>query len=125
MHCWDWPRTIGFPSARGSGLKPPIGAQLPANPRPIEWRSSRWRRSAPHRRSSRFGIESIMTASKQNNAATLDPACGNAPPQFNRRALFVIGGAAVAGTVGYPLLRRMLAKRGTAFVARGQKYDGP
>jgi uncharacterized protein (DUF362 family) len=47
------------------------------------------------------------------------------PLRFNRRALVLGGGAAVAGLLGYPLLRRAFAKRGTAFVARGQSYDGP
>src|SRR5947209_19865586 len=45
--------------------------------------------------------------------------------RFNRRALLMGGGAAVAGLIGYPLLRRAFAARGTAFVARGQSYDGP
>jgi uncharacterized protein (DUF362 family) len=44
--------------------------------------------------------------------------------RFNRRAL-LLSGATIAGLLGFPLLRRAFAKRGTAFVARGQSYDGP
>ncbi|HEV3417637.1 MAG TPA: hypothetical protein VG056_12510, partial [Pirellulales bacterium] len=53
-------------------------------------------------------------------------ADGKLPPRaFNRRALLLGGGAAVAGLVGLPYLRRALAKKETAFIARGQRYDGP
>lgn len=66
-----------------------------------------------------------MKAITQDNQPTGNRARSNSPPRFNRRALFLGGGAAAAGLLGYPLLRRAIAKRGTAFVARGQRYDGP
>ncbi len=66
-----------------------------------------------------------MKAIIQDNQATGNRAQSNSPPRFNRRALFLGGGTAAAGLLGYPLLRRALAIRGTAFVARGQRYDGP
>lgn len=46
------------------------------------------------------------------------------PVRFNRRLLFTGGGAALVGVLGYRLVRRAVAMRGTAFVARGQRYDG-
>jgi uncharacterized protein (DUF362 family) len=44
---------------------------------------------------------------------------------MNRRAWLVGCGAGVAGYAGLRILRRAWAKTGTAFVARGQWYDGP
>ncbi len=44
---------------------------------------------------------------------------------MDRRALLVGSGVALAGLVGYPIVRRALALRSAAFVARGQRYDGP
>jgi hypothetical protein len=66
-----------------------------------------------------------MNATPQSTLA--DSNCASSAPQrrFNRRSLFIGGGAAAAGLLGYPVLRRALAKRGTAFIARGQRYDGP
>jgi uncharacterized protein (DUF362 family) len=66
-----------------------------------------------------------MTATHEKNQPTFDRADDRAQPRFSRRALFLGGGAAAAGVLGYPLVRRALAKRGTAFIARGQRYDGP
>ena len=67
-------------------------------------------------------------SSTDNQTQTVPHAARNGDPpplQFNRRALLIGGGAAIAGLLGLPLLRRAFAKRGTAFVARGQRYDGP
>ena len=66
--------------------------------------------------------------SSTTNQTLSDPQtrrCRRPATQFNRRALLIGGGAAVAGLLGLPFLRRAFAKRGTAFVARGQRYDGP
>lgn len=50
-----------------------------------------------------------------------------AAPQskFSRRALFVGGGLAAAGLIGYPLIEQMRRAKTPVFIARNQRYDGP
>jgi uncharacterized protein (DUF362 family) len=45
--------------------------------------------------------------------------------QFDRRSLLIGTGAALAGLVAYPYLRRALQMKAPVFVARNQRYDGP
>ena len=45
--------------------------------------------------------------------------------QFDRRSLLIGGGAALAGLVAYPFVRRALQMTAPVFVARNQRYDGP
>lgn len=49
------------------------------------------------------------------------------PPRYrlSRRALFVGGGLAAAGLIGYPLLKQMRREKTPVFIARNQRYDGP
>ena len=47
-----------------------------------------------------------------------------AGPRVDRRALLIGAGAAVAGAIGYPLVRGALAPRVPVFLARNQRYDG-
>jgi uncharacterized protein (DUF362 family) len=51
----------------------------------------------------------------------------NSPPpkKFDRRALLVGGGTALAGYAAYPYLRQAALGRSPVFIARNQKYDGP
>jgi uncharacterized protein (DUF362 family) len=49
----------------------------------------------------------------------------NSPSRMNRRAWLIGCGAGAAGYIGLRMFRRAWAKTGTAFVARGQRYDGP
>src|SRR5437762_8269325 len=44
---------------------------------------------------------------------------------FDRRTLLVATGVAAAGAIGYPLVRRVLKKKETVFIACNQRYDGP
>lgn len=44
--------------------------------------------------------------------------------KFDRRALLISGGAAVAGLLGYTLVRGVGRENSPVFVARHQKYDG-
>ena len=48
-----------------------------------------------------------------------------AASRMNRRAWLIGCGAGAAGYIGLRMFRRAWAKTGTAFVARGQRYDGP
>jgi uncharacterized protein (DUF362 family) len=45
--------------------------------------------------------------------------------QFDRRALLIAGGAALAGLVAVPLVRRAMQMTAPVFVAGNQRYDGP
>ncbi len=45
--------------------------------------------------------------------------------KFDRRALLVGGGVALAGVAGYSVLRDVGKPRAAVFVARSQRYDGP
>ncbi len=60
-------------------------------------------------------------ASRPRNAP-IEPAAGLS---FNRRTALVGGGAALAGMLGYPLVRDLLRPHAGVFIARNQKYDGP
>ncbi|HKD36442.1 MAG TPA: DUF362 domain-containing protein, partial [Pirellulales bacterium] len=66
-----------------------------------------------------------MITKAQENQPTSNSPDRVSPPRMNRRALVLGGGAAAAGLLTYPLLRRAIAKRGMAFIARGQSYNGP
>src|SRR5271156_1966663 len=51
---------------------------------------------------------------------------GQQPPAgFDRRALLIATGAAVAGALGIPFIKRAFAPRQPVFIARNQRYDGP
>ncbi|MBI3837344.1 MAG: DUF362 domain-containing protein [Planctomycetia bacterium] len=45
--------------------------------------------------------------------------------QFDRRSLLIGTGAALAGLVSFPYLRRALQMKAAVFVASNQRYDGP
>lgn len=45
--------------------------------------------------------------------------------QMDRRTLLIGGGAALAGLVAWPLVRRAMQMTAPVFVARNQRYDGP
>jgi uncharacterized protein (DUF362 family) len=45
--------------------------------------------------------------------------------QIDRRALLIAGGAALAGLVAVPLVRRAMQMTAPVFVAGNQRYDGP
>jgi uncharacterized protein (DUF362 family) len=47
------------------------------------------------------------------------------PAGFDRRALLIATGAAVAGALGLPFIKRALMPRQPVFIARNQRYDGP
>jgi uncharacterized protein (DUF362 family) len=47
------------------------------------------------------------------------------PAGFDRRALLIATGAAVAGAIGVPFIKRALTPRQPVFIARNQRYDGP
>jgi uncharacterized protein (DUF362 family) len=47
------------------------------------------------------------------------------PAGFDRRALLVATGAAVAGVIGLPFLKRAFTTKQPVFIARNQCYDGP
>jgi len=47
------------------------------------------------------------------------------PAGFDRRALLIATGAAVAGAIGLPFIKRALTPRQPVFIARNQRYDGP
>src|SRR5579871_5114097 len=44
---------------------------------------------------------------------------------FDRRALLIATGVAVAGALGLPLVKRAIKPRQPVFIARNQRYDGP
>jgi uncharacterized protein (DUF362 family) len=60
-------------------------------------------------------------------AASTQPAPIRPTPPFtlSRRTALVGGGAALAGILGYPLVRDFLRPHAGVFIARNQKYDGP
>jgi uncharacterized protein (DUF362 family) len=66
-----------------------------------------------------------MTSQTQVLTADTTIAAGNAPTRFDRRALLVGGGAALAGLCAYPMIRRMFGPKASVFIARAQRYDGP
>ena len=55
---------------------------------------------------------------------TLEQSAGS-DRLIDRRSLLIAGGAAVAGLVTLPLLRRALQLTAPVFIARNQRYDGP
>ena len=53
------------------------------------------------------------------------PRPGRSPRRTQPPRCLIGSGAAVAGVAALPIVRHALAKRGAAFIARGQRYDGP
>jgi uncharacterized protein (DUF362 family) len=66
-----------------------------------------------------------MTEQTQRPAADQHASTGNSPNNFDRRALLVGGGAALAGLCAFPMIRRLFGPKAAVFIARGQRYDGP
>jgi uncharacterized protein (DUF362 family) len=64
-----------------------------------------------------------MTTATQPEQPKTDGATG--PATFDRRALLIATGAALAGLVAVPLVRRGMRLTAGVFVARHQRYDGP
>lgn len=71
----------------------------------------------------------MTSAPHDTPEATIQPAtypCGTPiGGQFDRRALLISGGAAVASLLGYSLVRGKLRAKAPVFVARNQSYEGP
>jgi uncharacterized protein (DUF362 family) len=53
------------------------------------------------------------------------PDCRNRTCTFSRRSALIGAGAAAAGILGYPVLRRLFREKSPVFLARNQRYDGP
>ena len=69
-----------------------------------------------------------MKFDRSSTVDVADSASGRAAQnggQFNRRSLLIASGVAAAGAIGFPLVKRALAKSQPVFVARNQRYDGP
>ena len=65
---------------------------------------------------------------QQNQSVAIAAGQSDQSPKqsgFDRRSLLIATGAAVAGAIGLPFLKRALVPRQPVFIARNQRYDGP
>ncbi|HTQ38694.1 MAG TPA: DUF362 domain-containing protein [Pirellulales bacterium] len=60
-----------------------------------------------------------------NVAGVAQGGASQAGSGFDRRSLLIATGAAVAGALSLPFVKRVFAPRQPVFVARNQRYDGP
>jgi uncharacterized protein (DUF362 family) len=67
-----------------------------------------------------------MTTQIHNSAIDGRRASDDARPgNFDRRALLIGCGTALAGVCAYPMIRRFFGPKAAVFIARNQRYDGP
>lgn len=60
----------------------------------------------------------------QLESMPIDRRATTAPGNFDRRALLVGCGTALAGVCAYPMVRRLFGPKASVFIAQNQRYDG-